>query len=311
VTEPSDLLTTLRNVYPETPVSMRPDIAHLVLDGQRLMSRQAIPGVDIEAEQADEAIVLRLRVAAGVRVKQPIHSCVGVMAHHGTQHIRLYVTLEPGSSAHLLAHCLFPNAERVEHRMEARIEVGEGAELKHTEGHFHGANGGIEVRTRAHVEVHRGGRCASDFSLTAGRVGRLNADYKVNVGEDAVAEVTARVYGHKTDKIVLRDEMRLDGRNARGLIKTRVALEEDAASEVIGVTRGNAEGARGHMDCTELVRDRAVAKAEPIVYVGHPGAKVTHEAAIGTVDQKQLETLMAHGLTPDEAVDVIIMGMLR
>ena len=34
-------------------------------------------------------------------------------------------------------------------------------------------------------------------------------------------------------------------------------------------------------------------------------------AVIGSVDQKQLETLMAHGLTPDEAVDVIIMGLLR
>ena len=65
------------------------------------------------------------------------------------------------------------------------------------------------------------------------------------------------------------------------------------------------------MDCTELVKDRAVARAEPVVNVGHPLAKVTHEAAIGSVDQKQLETLMAHGLTPDEAVDVIIMGLLR
>jgi Fe-S cluster assembly scaffold protein SufB len=126
-----------------------------------------------------------------------------------------------------------------------------------------------------------------------------------------VAEIAARVYGHATDEITIRDEMILGGRSARGLIKTRVAVEDDATSEVIGITLGLAEGARGHMDCTELVRDRAVARAEPIVNVQHPLAKVTHEAAIGSVDQKQLETLMAHGLTPDEAVDVIIMGLLR
>jgi Fe-S cluster assembly scaffold protein SufB len=29
------------------------------------------------------------------------------------------------------------------------------------------------------------------------------------------------------------------------------------------------------------------------------------------VDQKQLETLMAHGLTPEQAVDAIIVAMLR
>jgi Fe-S cluster assembly scaffold protein SufB len=45
--------------------------------------------------------------------------------------------------------------------------------------------------------------------------------------------------------------------------------------------------------------------------VEHPLAKITHEAAVGTVDQKQLETLMAHGLAPEQAVDVIITGMLR
>jgi Fe-S cluster assembly scaffold protein SufB len=126
-----------------------------------------------------------------------------------------------------------------------------------------------------------------------------------------VAEIAARVYGHATDAISLRDEMSLAGRNARGLIKSRVAVEDDATSEVIGITHGKAEGARGHMDCTELVRDRAQARAEPIVDVQHPQAKVTHEAAIGSVDQKQLETLMAHGLTPDEAVEIIILSLLR
>jgi hypothetical protein len=40
-------------------------------------------------------------------------------------------------------------------------------------------------------------------------------------------------------------------------------------------------------------------------------AKLTHEAAIGSVDKKQIETLMARGLTEDEAVDVAVKGMLR
>lgn len=51
--------------------------------------------------------------------------------------------------------------------------------------------------------------------------------------------------------------------------------------------------------------------ANPVVRVTHPEAKVTHEAAIGSVDHKQLETRMAYGLTPEEAVDVIMRGMLR
>lgn len=312
MTEPSSaLLDALYRVYPDAALLMNPATAHMVVEGQRLVSRQVIPGVEIEAEEGEAVITLHIRVAEGVQVMQPIHSCVGLMTAHGSQHIRLQVVLEPGASAHLLAHCLFPGAERVRHVMEAEVTVGEGAELRHSEGHFHGPYGGIEVIPRAQVEVLQGGRYFSDFSLTSGRVGRLDVDYRVQVGEEAVAEIGARVYGHANDIITLRDEMILGGRSARGLIKTRVAVEDDATSEVIGITHGDAEGARGHMECTELVRDRAQARAEPIVHVSHPQAKVTHEAAIGSVDQKQLETLMAHGLSPDEAVEMIIMSLLR
>lgn len=53
-----------------------------------------------------------------------------------------------------------------------------------------------------------------------------------------------------------------------------------------------------------------VAQAVPIVSVSHPLAKVTHEAAIGSVDKRQMEALMAHGLSPEGAVDVIVKGIL-
>jgi hypothetical protein len=309
--QPLDILTALYNVYPEATILMNPDTAHMVVEGHRLMSRQAIPGVEVHAEETAEAIIARITVAEGVQVQNPIHSCIGMMAPHGAQRIRLHVRLEPGASTELLAHCMFPNAEQVRHVMEAQVEVGEGAELRHSEGHFHGPYGGIEVIPHASVNVHPDGRYFSDFSLTVGRVGKLRIYYKVQTADNAVAEISARVFGHATDDIRIKDELVLAGKHSRGLIKTRVALEDDARSEVIRITHGNAECARGHMDCTELVRDRAVAKAEPIVNVTHPLAKVTHEAAVGTVDQKQLETLMAHGLTPEQAVDVIIMGLFR
>lgn len=35
-------------------------------------------------------------------------------------------------------------------------------------------------------------------------------------------------------------------------------------AEVRGITEGNAEGSRGHVDCIEIVKDRAVAKAIPL-----------------------------------------------
>jgi len=251
-----DVLTALYNAYPEATILMNPHTAHMVIEGHHLMSQQTIPGVEIQVEETEEAIVARITVSEGVRVANPIHSCIGVMTPHGSQRIRLRVKLGPGSCAELLAHCMFPNAEQVRHVMEAEVEVGEGAELRHSQGHFHGPYGGREVIPHAIVNIHPDGRYFSDFSLTVGRVGTLRIYYKVQTSDNAVAEVSARVFGHATDDIRIKDELVLAGKHSRRLIKTRVAVEEDARSEVIGITHGNAGGARGHMDCTELVRDR-------------------------------------------------------
>ncbi|HFE63822.1 MAG TPA: hypothetical protein ENK14_05310, partial [Caldithrix sp.] len=56
---------------------------------------------------------------------------------------------------------------------------------------------------------------------------------------------------------------------------------------------------------------KARAQAIPKLLVVDETAKLTHEAAIGSVDKRQVETLMARGLTEQEAVDVIVMGLLR
>jgi Fe-S cluster assembly scaffold protein SufB len=86
--------------------------------------------------------------------------------------------------------------------------------------------------------------------------------------------LTAKVFGRSTDEITIREEVVLVGEYSRGLIKTRVALEDSARAEVTGITEAHAKGARGHVDCMEIIKDRAVAIAVPIVKVSHPEAKV-------------------------------------
>lgn len=60
----------------------------------------------------------------------------------------------------------------------------------------------------------------------------------------------------------------------------------------------------------EVIQDDAKAEAIPIVHVDDSLAKVTHEAAIGCVDKKEVETLMARGLEEDDAIDIIVKEML-
>ena len=287
------------------------EIAHLVASGHAVLSMNSVEGLEVDARETMTGISARVTVKEGIQIKNPVHLCFGVLHKKGTQKIRMDVRLEKNASAHFIAHCIFPKAEKVRHIMDAEVEIGENAEMRYSETHYHGPYGGIEVIPKSVVKIGNNGRYFTDFTLTTGRVGRLGIDYTVEAGEHAVTELTARVFGHADDNIHIKEKVVLAGKDSRGIIKTRVAIEDDAVAEVTGITEGNAEGARGHVDCMEIVKDRAVAKAIPIVNVTHPLAKVTHEAAIGSVDKRQMETLMSHGLTPEEAVDVIVKGVLR
>jgi Fe-S cluster assembly scaffold protein SufB len=287
------------------------DIAHLVASGHKILSKRAVKGIEVEAVDTESGISARVRVLEGTHLLNPVHLCFGVLHKSGVQRINMDIKFEKDSDASFLAHCIFPRAEKVKHIMDAVIDIGENATMRYSEVHYHGIYGGIEVNPKAVVNIGKNGKFFTDFLLIRGRVGKLEIDYSVKAGENAVTELNARVFGHADDKILIKEKVALDGVNSRGLIKTRIAIEDNAQAEVTGITEGNAEGARGHVDCMEIVKDNAIAKAIPIVKVSNSLAKVTHEAAIGSVDKKQLETLMAHGLSPEEAVDVIVRGILK
>jgi len=305
------ILDALRETGEDRSVLEAPDTAYLVAEGNAVLSTRTVPGLEVDTRETATGIAATVLVREGVRIEHPVHLCFGVVHPRGFQTIRMELRLERGAVAHLMAHCLFPRAEEVRHEMEATVEIGEGAELDYSEVHFHGPFGGTTVIPRSTVRVGRNGRYRGDFTLTTGRVGTLDLDATVHAAEGSVSELTVRVLGSGRDRIIIKEAVTLDGDDARSIIKTRIALRDDAVAEVTGVTEGNAPGTRGHVDCMELIQDRAVARAVPMVSVTNPLAKVTHEAAIGTVDRRQMETLMAHGLSPDEAVDVIVKGILR
>lgn len=285
-------------------------IASAVISANKVLAVNEIPGVHIEAEEADNRVRARIAVDPGTQLEYPVHLCFGMIPQEGLQEIIPEFEIGEGAEAEFLVHCTFPNAVDLRHVMDAKVRIGPGARMCYTEGHYHGRTGGIEVLPTSSVFVAEGGRFENAFNLVHGRVGRLKIDVEVDVAARGVAELEVKAYGYENDGIRVEEVVRLNGPDSRGLTRTRVAVRDSAVSEVYTTAEGNAPGARGHMDCTEIVRGAAVARNVPVVVVTDDQARVTHEAAIGSVSRKELETLMARGLDEDEAVDIIIRGML-
>jgi hypothetical protein len=288
------------------------DIAKLVIHKNRVLSNDGVKGINIKTRETKSGVNVNLQVEEGAKIPHPVHLCFGVLPKEGLQEIIMKVNAEDNSEVSVIAHCIFPNAVKVIHKMDADINIGNNARFDYKETHYHGEFGGIEVIPKAKIRVGKGGVWQSTFTLSQGLVGKLDYDFEVFCEEKAVAELVVKAYGKGSDEIKVWEKIHLNGTGARGLAKSRIVLSDKAKAEVKGETYGNAPLARGHVDCIELVNGKeAVARAIPIVSVTDGRAKVTHEAAIGSIDRKQVETLMARGLDENEAVDVIVRGILR
>ena len=287
-----------------------PEVAHLIINKDEVAGENEIPGVKVSPEPIEDGVYVKMVISDGAVIEKPVHMCFGVTGSEGLQNIKMDIEVGENAEIGVLAHCIFPEALDVRHVMDANISVGENAKYSYLEKHIHSKEGGILVDSNAEVVLEKGANFRTDFELIEGRVGELNVDYSTVAREESTLEMTAKVDGREDDKINIEEKAKLIGRGARGVLTTRVAARGNTEARVYNELLANAPESRGHVDCKEIIQDEGSAKAVPIVEVNHPKAHVTHEAAIGSVDDKQLQTLLARGLSEEQAVDLIIKGLL-
>ncbi|HNZ49507.1 MAG TPA: SufD family Fe-S cluster assembly protein [Candidatus Hydrogenedentes bacterium] len=307
----SDLVAALlQSIGVDNPHGLSDNTARIEVHENRVVGLKLVPGLKVDADETDDGINVEIRVEAGVRLQKPVHICFGVLPEDGRQHIDLDVRIHQDAHASFLAHCTFPNAVDVRHTMTAGIEVEPGAHYAYFERHVHGTHGGITVIPEARVIVHDDAEFTTEFELIKGRAGQIKFDYETLCHDRSVVEMTARISGRADDRIEIHERAQLLGDEAKAALISHIALRDDARAEIYNDVTAYGARARGHVDCKEIVLDRAIAKAVPMVAVHNPTAHVTHEAAIGSVDSRQLQTLLSRGLTEDEATDLIIEGLL-
>lgn len=287
-----------------------PDVAHVEIHGNQVLNKNLVEGLIVEAEAIEDGVQVHIRVKRGVALKNPVHFCFGLIPDNGVQRIVIDTVIEQGAHAKFIANCTFPNAVNVRHLMNAAIEIEEGASLSYFERHTHGPEGGVTIVPVTNVRVHEDGRFSTEFELIKGAAGIIELDYAAEVDANATVDMKTRIFGRASDRIHIKEAAHLAGPGSTGVLTSHIALKNTATATIENELVADAPYARGHVDCKEIVQDEAKARAIPIVQVNNHLAHVTHEAAIGSVDSKQLETLLSRGLTEDEATEMIIQGLL-
>ena len=287
-----------------------PDVAHIEIHGNEVLNRNLVDGLIVESQSLEDGVSVKIRVKRGVTIENPVYFCFGLIPENGVQRIFINTLIEEGACAQFIANCTFPNAINIQHLMNAEIELEKGASLSYFERHVHGPNGGVQIVPVTKVRLSEGARFSTEFELIKGAAGVIDLDYAAEVGKDATVDMKTRIFGRLEDSIRIKESANLLGESSTGVLTSHIAIKDKASAIIANEIIADAPYARGHVDCKEIVQDGARARAIPIVQVNNHLAHVTHEAAIGSVDSKQLETLLSRGLTEDEATDLIIEGLL-
>lgn len=287
-----------------------PNIPSLIVSGNKILGKNVVKGLELESEVVENGVNLRLTLRKGTKIFYPMRLCFGLVPKDGIQIINMHAVIEEEAGMNAISHCVFPNAEHILHRMNFELEIGRGSFYRYSEIHFHGEKGGVEVTPYIKGRVGESSFFEATFVLKEGRVGVFDTKYDIEVLKNGSIELYAKVWGKGNDEISIDERAHLTEEGAKALVKSKVVISDNAHSKVFSTIDASAPYTKGHIDCTEVVQGDAIAEAVPTVHVSNNLAKVTHEAAIGSLDSREIETLETRGLSEEEAIKVLIEGIL-
>jgi len=306
----TDLTKELSKITETDDIFKQPDIAHIFIHHHKVVQSHLLPGLKVDVKEFEDHIEVNTVVEKDTKIEKPVHMCFGMIPENGIQKMIIHNDIRENASVSFLAHCAFPNAVDIQHIMKGTIKVGKNASYRYLEKHVHGSHGGVKVYPHATIHLSENAHFYSEFELIKGRAGLIDIKYEATCEKNSVLEMVARISGKENDLINVKEIAHLVGEKSRGFLSSRVAATGNTRAEVYNKLTASAAYARGHVDCTEIIKDNGVVSAIPVVEVNHPKAHITHEAALGSVDSKQLQTLMARGLSENKATDLIIQGLL-
>ncbi len=250
-----------------------------------------------------------IRSLPGVKVKHPVQSCLYIAKEGFSQNVHNVVIAEKNSEMNIITGCsTSPHLVSGLHVGVSEIYVKKGATLNFTMIHDWGKS--INVRPRTAVHVEEGGVFVSNYiSLRA--VGSLQMNPTTYLdGKDAVAHFNSILVAPKGCHLDVGSRVFLNKPGTRAEIISR-AITVGGTIIARGEMIGKVAGCKGHLECKGLILNDGIMHAIPELQGHAPGVEMSHEAAVGKIDQREIEYLMARGLDEDEAVSTIVRGFLN
>ncbi|MGD9780260.1 SufB/SufD family protein [Methanomethylovorans sp.] len=250
-----------------------------------------------------------IRAPAGKKSKMPVQTCLLIGSKDVSQTVHNLIVVEEGAQLDVITGCSTKKGvEKGLHLGISEMYVKKGATLNFTMIHNWAEQIGVRPRTVVHVE--EGGTYINNYiTLKAVRSIQMYPTVRLE-GKGAFTRLNSIGVAHPGSELDLGSRVIFDAPDTKAEIISRTIT---TGGKVIarGEMIGNADGAKGHLECHGLVlSSEGTQRAIPILEANVEDIELSHEAAVGRIAREQIEYLMARGLTEEEAVGMIVRGFL-
>jgi Fe-S cluster assembly scaffold protein SufB len=250
-----------------------------------------------------------IRALPGVKTTQPLQACLYIDKDGFSQNVHNVVIAEENSELHIITGCATaPHLATGLHIGVSEFFVKKGAKLVFTMIHDWGDK--VNVRPRTVTQVDEGGVIISNY-ISLRPVGSLQMFPTTHLnGEGAVARFNSILVASHGSYLDVGSRIVLNAPKSRAEILSR-GISSGGTIIARGDLIGKVEGVKAHLECKGLILSNGLMQAIPEL-TGHvPGVEMSHEAAVGKIDQQEIEYLMARGLNEDDAISTIVRGFLN
>jgi Fe-S cluster assembly scaffold protein SufB len=250
-----------------------------------------------------------IHARAGIKAKHPVQSCLYIAKDGFSQNVHNIVIAEEDSELHIITGCATaPHLLTGLHIGVSEFYVKKRAKLTFTMIHDWGER--VSVRPRTVMQVEAGGSVVSNY-ISLRPVGSLQMFPTTRlVGAGAVARFNSILVAGHGSHLDVGSRIVLDAPHTRAEIISR-GISSGGAIIARGNLEGMSAGIKAHLECKGLILNNGMMKAIPELTAYVPGVEMSHEAAVGKIDQREIEYLMARGLDEDSAISTIVRGFLN
>jgi len=250
-----------------------------------------------------------IHALAGVKTKHPVQSCLYIAKEGFSQNVHNIVIAEEDSELHIITGCATaPHLVSGLHVGISEFYVKRGARLTFTMIHDWGKK--INVRPRTVIRVEEGGTIISNY-ISLKPVGSLQMFPTTHLnGKGAVALFNSILVAGQGSFLDVGSRVVLNAPDTRAEIISR-GISSGGSIIARGDLVGKVAGIKAHLECKGLILNDGLMQAIPELTGYVPGVEMSHEAAVGKIDQEEIEYLMARGLDEEEAISTIVRGFLN